>query len=47
MAVTADNSRKTGTHVVLMQDLKYFVDIVERVHSGGASLFGLGKRIFS
>lgn len=24
-----------------MQDLKYFVDIVESVHSGGASLFGL------
>lgn len=24
-----------------MQDLKYFVDIVESMHSGGASLFGL------
>lgn len=24
-----------------MQDLKYFVDVVESMHSGGASLFGL------
>lgn len=27
-----------------MQDLKYFVDIVESVHSGGSSLFGLRNR---
>lgn len=33
-----------GTHIILMQDLKYFVDVVEGVHSGGASLFGLRKR---
>lgn len=32
---------KKRTHVVLMKDLQNFVDVVERVHSGGASLFGL------
>ena len=32
------------THIVLMQDLKHSVDIVERVNSGGASLFGLRNR---
>lgn len=37
-------SKTPGTHTILMQDLKYFVDIVESVHSGGASLFGLRKR---
>lgn len=30
-----------------MQDLKYFVDVVEGVHSGGTSLFGLRKRKYS
>ena len=29
------------THVVLMQDLEHFVDVVEGVHPGGPSLFGL------
>lgn len=36
-----------GTHIILMQDLKYFVDIVQRVHSGGTSFFGLRKRKYS
>lgn len=30
-----------------MQDLKYFVDVVKRVHSGETSLFGLRKRKYS
>lgn len=40
-----DNSKKTGesTHIVLMQYLKYSVDIIERMYSGGASLFGLTR----
>jgi len=29
------------THVVLMQDLEHFVDVIEGVHPGGPSLFGL------
>lgn len=33
----------SATHIVLLQDLKYFVDVVERVHPGCSSLFGLRK----
>lgn len=33
--------KTASTHIVLVQDLKYFVDVVQRVHSGRASLFGL------
>lgn len=29
--------------MILMQHLKHFVDIVEGVHSGGTTLFGLRK----
>lgn len=33
-----------STHIILMKDLENFVDVVESVHSGGASLFGLRSR---
>lgn len=35
---------RTGTHVILMQDLQDFIDVVQGVNSGGTSLFGLRKR---
>lgn len=36
--------KRAGTHVILMQNLQDFIDVVQGVNSGGASLFGLRKR---
>lgn len=36
--------KRAGTHIILMQNLKDFVDIIESMNSGGASFFGLRKR---